>query len=162
GLKEVWGEDANGLLDYVTGWHAKSKDLLSDRPGEFAFVTTNSIAQGQGVAPLFAPLFNSGWVIEFAHRTFAWDSEAPGKAAVHCGIIGFTRDLNVKPLLWDYSHVNGEPEEQTVTRRINGYLVDGPNVLVTRRGKPLSAQLPTANFGTMPLGSALIVEVSEY
>lgn len=161
-LKQAWGDDANGLLDYVTGWHAKSKDLLKSRKGEFAFVTTNSIAQGQGVAPLFRPLFDEGWVIKFAHRTFAWDSEAPGKAAVHCVIIGFTKNLEIKPHLWDYPHVKGEPAEQNVSRRINGYLVDGMNVLVMSRGKPLSNQLPTATFGTMPLGGALIVETTEY
>src|SRR5699024_10848785 len=58
-MKHVWGDDYDGYLDYVTGWHAKSKDLLSDRAGEFAFVTTNSIAQGQPVPALFEPLFNA-------------------------------------------------------------------------------------------------------
>lgn len=161
-LKEAWGEDASGLLDYVTGWHAKTKDLLSDRPGEFAFVTTNSIAQGQGVEPLFEPMFNAGWVIKFAHRTFAWDSEAPGKAVVHCVIIGFTRNLDVKPRLWDYPRINGAPVEEPVTRRINAYLVDGANVMVKQRKQMLSRQLSPAYFGTMPLGHGLLVEKEDY
>ena len=140
----------------------QSKDLLSDRPGEFAFVTTNSIAQGQPVPALFEPLFNAGWVIKFAHRTFAWDSEAPGKAAVHCVIIGFTRNLDVKPRLWNYPRANGEPVEEPVTRRVNAYLVDGANVLVKKRSKPL-ADLPVARFGTKPAdGGHLIVEKEDY
>ena len=161
-MKRVWGDDYDGYLDYVTGWHAKSKDFLSDRPGEFAFVTTNSIAQGQPVPALFEPIFNSGWVIKFAHRTFAWDSEAPGKAAVHCVIVGFTRNLDVKPRLWDYPRVNGEPVEQAVTRRINAYLIDGANVLVKKRSKPLAA-IPLARFGSKPVdGGNLIVEAKDY
>lgn len=162
-MKRVWGDDYDGYLDYVTGWHAKSKDFLSDRPGEFAFVTTNSIAQGQPVPALFEPIFNSGWVIKFAHRTFAWDSEAPGKAAVHCVIVGFTRNLDIKPRLWDYPRVNGEPVEQAVTRRINAYLVDGANVLVKKRSKVLSPQLSAVTYGSKPTdGGHLIVENEDY
>ena len=162
-MKHVWGDDYDGYLDYVTGWHAKSKDLLSDRAGEFAFVTTNSIAQGQPVPALFEPLFNAGWVIKFAHRTFAWDSEAPGKAAVHCVIIGFTRNLDIKPRLWNYPRVNGEPVEEPVTRRVNAYLVDGANVLVKKRSKPISDQIPQAHRGSQPTdGGHLIVEKDEY
>ncbi len=162
-MKHVWGKDYDGYLDYVTGWHAKSKDLLSSRPGEFAFVTTNSIAQGQPVPALFEPLFNASWVIKFAHRTFAWDSEAPGKAAVHCVIIGFTRDLDVKPRLWNYPQVNGEAVEEPVTRRINAYLVDGPNVLVKKRSKVLSPELPKVIYGSKPAdGGHLLVEQEDY
>ena len=162
-MKSVWGDEYDGYLDYVTGWHAKSKDLLGDRPGEFAFVTTNSIAQGQPVPALFSPLFNAGWVIKFAHRTFAWDSEAPGKAAVHCVIIGFTRDLNVKPRLWDYPRVNDAPVEAAVSRRINAYLVDGPNVLVRKRSKVLSPQIDPVTYGSKPVdGGHLIIEREDY
>ncbi len=98
-LMAVWGKYANGLLDYVTGWHAQAVKLLKNRKGEFAFVTTNSITQGQGVPPLFGPLYAEGWDIKFAHKTFAWDSEAPGKAAVHCVIVGFSRDTGVRQRL---------------------------------------------------------------
>ncbi|VEH80246.1 methylase [Corynebacterium kutscheri] len=160
-MRYVWGKDYDGYLDYVTGWHAKSKDLLCDRKGEFAFVTTNSITQGQPVPALFEPLFNAGWVIKFAHRTFAWDSEAPGKAAVHCVIVGFTRDVDVKPQLWDYPQVNGAPVEEPVSWRINAYLVDGANVLVKKRSKPL-ADIPPAFFGSKPTGGGLIVEADDY
>ena len=83
-LARVWGT-AKGVnyMDYVTGWHVQARTLLAEQSGEFAFVTTNSITQGQQVPALFGPLIQDGWRIKFAHRTFQWDSEAPGKAAVH-------------------------------------------------------------------------------
>ena len=161
-LKAVWGKHANGLLDYVTGWHAQAMKLLQNRKGEFAFVTTNSITQGQGVAPLFGPLYAEGWDIKFAHKTFAWDSEAPGKAAVHCVIVGFSRDTTGKQRLWDYETAHSEPQEVVVSQGVNGYLVDGPRILVERVSKPLSSEIAPAHFGTMPLGSALIVEAGDY
>ena len=161
-LKTVWGKDSNGLLDYVTGWHAQAKTLLAERQGEFAYVTTNSITQGQAVPALFKPLIRDGWRIKFAHRTFAWDSEAPGKAAVHCVIVGFTRDRSVKQRLWDYPDVKGEAVEQQIEQGINAYLIDGPHLLVERINNPISVELPTAHFGTMPLGKFLLVEVDEY
>ena len=161
-LKAVWGKYANGLLDYVTGWHAQAVKLLKKRKGEFAFVTTNSITQGQGVPPLFGPLYAEGWDIKFAHKTFAWDSEAPGKAAVHCVIVGFSRDTTGKQRLWDYETAHSEPQEVVVSQGVNGYLVDGPRILVERVSKPLSSEIAPAHFGTMPLGNALVVEVDEY
>ncbi|MDY5786459.1 type IIL restriction-modification enzyme MmeI, partial [Corynebacterium sp.] len=100
--------------------------------------------------------------IKFAHRTFAWDSEAPGKAAVHCVIVGFTRDHGVKERLWDYPDAKGEPVEIPVERGINAYLIDGPQVLIKKRSKPLSS-IPPARFGSKPTdGGNLIVEVDEY
>lgn len=106
-MRRVWGKDYDGYLDYVTGWHAQAKNLLAERRGEFAYVTTNSITQGQPVPALFGPLEREGWRIKFAHRTFAWDSEAPGKAAVHCVIVGFTKNRAVKQRLWDYPEIHG-------------------------------------------------------
>ena len=124
-MQRVWGDDYDGYLDYVTGWHAQAMRLLAERRGEFAYVTTNSITQGQPVPALFGPLTREGWRIKFAHRTFAWDSEAPGKAAVHCVIVGFTRDRGVKQRLWDYLDVKGEPVEINIDEGINAYLIDG-------------------------------------
>ncbi|MDK8798588.1 DNA methyltransferase [Corynebacterium coyleae] len=163
-MKRVWGKDYDGYLDYVTGWHAQAMHLFEDqRPGEFAFVTTNSITQGQPVPGLFGPLYREGWLIKFAHRTFAWDSEAPGKAAVHCVIVGFTRSQDIKPRLWDYKRVNGDPEPVKVETGINAYLIDAPNVLIRKRSKPLSTVVLPATRGSQPTdGGNLIVEVDEY
>ena len=161
-MRRVWGKDYDGYLDYVTGWHAQAKDLLAERRGEFAYVTTNSITQGQPVPALFGPLQREGWWIKFAHRTFAWDSEAPGKAAVHCVIVGFTSNRAVKQRLWDYPDVRGEAVEQRIEKGVNAYLIDGPQVLVKKRAEPLSF-IPRARFGSKPTdGGNLIVEVGEY
>ena len=160
-MKHVWGKDYDGYLDYVTGWHKKSLDFYHDRSGEFAFVTTNSITHGQPVPALFGPIFQAGWSIKFAHRAFAWDSEAAGKAAVHCVIVGFSKDHTVKPRLWDYPHVKGPAVEQTVTQGINAYLIDGPNVLVTKRSRVLSPLLGKVVYGSKPVDGGHLVPKAE-
>ena len=163
-MKLNWGKDYTDYLDYVTGWHATTLNFYrhNSHQGEWAFVTTNSITQGQPVRALFVPLYWEGWRIKFAHRTFAWDSEAPGKAAVHCVIVGFTKDRTGKPRLFDYAEVHDNPEEVPVKTAINAYLVDGPNVLVEKRMKPL-ADLGKATRGSQPTDSGnLIVEQEDY
>src|SRR5699024_2898052 len=95
--------------------------------------------------------------------TFAWDSEAPGKAAVHCVIVGFTRDKTVKPRLWDYETPQAEPYEIPVSTGINAYLVDGPNVLVQKRMAVLSDVLPKVTKGSQATdGGNLVVEIDEF
>ncbi|WP_143275828.1 type IIL restriction-modification enzyme MmeI [Brevibacterium yomogidense] len=161
-LKSAWGEDVNGRLDYVTGWHAKTKDLLANRSGEFAYVTTNSITQGLPVPALFGPLYREGWKIKFAHRTFAWDSEAPGKAAVHCVIVGFTKDQAARQRLWDYPNIHGDPVPQRVVTGVNPYLIDGPDLLVKTTTKPLSPTIPLVHYGSMPAdGGHLVFKAKE-
>lgn len=162
-LEVVWGCDFAGYLDYVTGWHAKTLHFFADgRSGEFAYVTTNSICQGVQVPALFGPIRKAGWIIKFAHRTFAWDSEAPGKAAVHVVVVGFTRDRGAKRQLWDYPLVGGEPIRAEVSSEINGYLVDGPWVLVDRKSKPVSPTLPIMTNGSEPReGNNLVVDEDE-
>ena len=162
-LRTLWGTKDISRLDYVTGWHAKSLDFFMNRNGRFSFVTTNSITQGDQVPRLFGPIFKAGWRIRFAHRTFAWDSEAPGKAAVHCVIVGFDRQDSPAPRLWDYPNVKGEPVAVAVESAVNGYLVDGPNVLVEKQKKPLSPELSPAVFGNMARdGGNLLVEADQY
>jgi hypothetical protein len=161
-LRQVWSANAVGNLDYVTGWHAKTLVFMEDRTGDFAFVATNSISQGQGVPVLFRRIFEAGWRIKFAHRTFAWDSEAPGKAAVHCVIVGFTRDRGDKARLFDYADVHAEPAEVIVKQQINAYLVDGPSVLVEARRSPLG-DIPAVDFGSMPNDDRnLLVKAEQY
>ena len=161
-LRRVWKTKSLGRLDYVTAWHAKTLELLADRQGTFAFVTTNSITQGDQVPRLFGPIFKAGWRISFAHRTFAWDSQAPGKAAVHCVIVGFTRDISVKPRLFGYSDPRGEPEPLPVSTGINAYLVDAPNVLITAHQGTMNPLLPSVTFGSTPRdGGHLIVSADE-
>lgn len=157
-MRRVWGRDYDGYLDFVTGWHAQALHLYSDgRPGEFGYVTTNSITQGQPVPALFAPIQREGWRIKYAHRTFAWDSEAPGKAAVHCVIIGFTRDRGPKQRLWTYPDINAAPVEVSVEQGINAYLIDGPNVLVTKSMTPISSMVKSASRGPQPTDGGHLV-----
>lgn len=178
GMRLAWGNDYAGYLDFATAWFAKAARYLkilqeqaealgmTDIPGEFAFVSTNSIVQGQPVASLFAPLFRDGWRIKFAYRTFPWESEAAGKAAVHCVITGFTRSevpekRSVR--VFDYDWSTRRTVEQDSVHFLNAYLVEGPNVLVEKRSKPLSYQLPLTYFGSKPVdGGNLIVEVEDY
>ncbi|MFF4318659.1 class I SAM-dependent DNA methyltransferase [Streptomyces sp. NPDC001568] len=163
--RHAWGVRYDGYLDYATIWHAKAMEYFRNDPGQFAFVTTNSIAQGQAVPALFEALQHDGWHIKFAHRTFAWTSEAAGKAAVHCVIIGFTKAEQFgrkNQRLFDYPDIGGKPIETPVVNGINSYLIDGPDLLVRKRSKPLSDQVPPVVYGSKPTdGGGLIVEAGD-
>lgn len=184
GMRLAWGDDYAGYLDFATAWLAKAARYLKTLqeqtealdvkvvPGDFAFVSTNSIVQGQPVASLFAPLFRDGWRIKFAYRTFPWVSEAAGKAAVHCVITGFTRSEVPKTVdgrsmkevrVFDYDWSTRRAVEQEPVHALNAYLVEGPNVLVEKRSKPLSSLIPEVVRGSQPTdGGNLIVEVEDY
>lgn len=148
-LRDLWKRDDIGRLDYATGWYAKALDYFSGHAGRWAFVSTNSVVQGEPVATLFREVFRRGWRIRFAHRTFAWESEAVGAATVHCVILGFDRDEGTPPRLFDYDARSTVPREVRV-KRINAYLTDSPNVLVEQRRSRLSSQLSTVSFGSRP------------
>lgn len=166
-LRSVWGDGYDGYLDYVTGWFIKASRYFQSVPngGRFAFVSTNSIAQGAPVASLFRPLLEGGWRIRFAHQTFAWTSEAPGAAAVHCVITGFDRGApheKARPVLFTYSDPKAQPDALPVDH-INPYLVEGPDIFVDKRTTPLAPILPAVRFGSKPAdGGNLIVEAEDY
>jgi N-6 DNA Methylase len=112
--------------------------LLPETTTRIAFVSTNSITQGEQVGVLWSWLLAQGMHIHFAHRTFRWSNEASGKAAVHCVIIGFgTEDINGKTI-YEYENINGEPVALPA-KNINPYLVDAPNVFLQKRSIPISA-----------------------
>lgn len=161
-LRHVWGSSYDGFLDYVTGWHVKTMDYYGDKPGTWAFVSTNSISQGQAVATLWGTVFSSGWRVKFAHRTFPWTSEAAGGAAVHCIIVGFTRDAQVTPLLFEHGRRSLDERMERVNE-INAYLVDGPNLLVQKRMHPISPALPAVVAGSKAVDwGFLTVDPEEY
>lgn len=162
-LQAVWGGDKTlSRMDFVTAWHAQTLRYLSGLAAQWAFVTTNSVTQGDQAARLFGPIFDAGWRIKFAHRTFAWTSEATGKAAVHCVIIGFTRSSPLEPRLFEYPTVTSEPHELKA-KNVNAYLIDGPNVLIGKRSVPLSPSLPEVVKGSMATdGGNLVVEQADY
>lgn len=164
-LRDVWHREDIGRLDYVTGWYAKSLELFNSPSyaGQFAFVSTNSITQGEPVPALFGPIFSAGWRIGFAHRTFAWTSEAPNAAAVHCVIVGFDKESGNPARIFEYEELRGPATEHAARFAINGYLVDGQNVLVEQRRTPLNSDLPPVTMGSMPRdGGHLIVEAAAH
>ena len=148
----VFGQARNaGLLDYVTCWHLKAADWMAgDNRAEACFVSTNSITQGEQPAILWAELWRRGVVINFAHRTFAWTSEARGKAAVHCVILAFALRARAVKQLWEYDKGKGEPREVMEVGAINPYLVDGPMVALPRRAAPLW-NVPVLGLGNQPI-----------
>ena len=134
-----------GNMDYVTGWYKKTMDMMRDYPTtRAALVSTNSITQGEQVANLWRPLMEAGIHIDFAWRTFIWDSEATQKAHVHCVIIGFSLcHSERKRRIYE----GGEVVEAS---NINGYLIDGDNVFVESRSKPI-CDVPEIGIGNKPI-----------
>jgi len=146
----VWaGTKGAGQLDYVTCWYKRAVEYCGSTQARIALVSTNSISQGEQPPLLWPAVFGAGFEIDFAHRTFAWSSDAPGKAAVHCVIVGFSRRPKpAKRLLFEYPDIKGQPV-QTLVPRINGYLADGPSTLVTSRRTPLWPDAMRMDYGSM-------------
>jgi len=138
-----------GLLDFVSAWYLKAAEYIGDRHIRAAFVSTNSITQGEQVGVLWSDLLSRGFHIQFAHRTFRWNNEARGVAAVHCVIVGFGHD-EIKPRrLFDYEQPKADPHELAASN-INPYLVDAPDTLLPNRSKPLCAA-PGIGIGNKPI-----------
>lgn len=138
-----------GVLDFVAPWYRKAADFMADNQDiKTAFVSTNSITQGEQVGVLWPDLLRRGVKIHFAHRTFQWSSEARGKAAVHCVIIGFALHDTTDKRLFDYETPQSEALEVQV-KNINPYLVDAPDVVVSRRSAPLCPAPPLV-YGSKP------------
>jgi hypothetical protein len=159
--KQVWGTYYNGYLDFVTCWYKKAVDYYGKSPGRWAFVSTNSISQGEAVAPLWKVILGAGWRCRFAHRSFAWNSEAAGKAAVHVSIIGFDRETSPEPHLWEYPEGGKGSASLFVVPNINPYLVDYKNVLVEPATRPLSSSLPAVTYGNKPTDHQYLIVSSE-
>lgn len=138
-----------GLLDYVTLWYFKAADYIQNEDQRCAFVSTNSISQGEQVGVLWTKLFTKGMKLHFAHRTFSWQSEAKGKAHVHVVIIGFGRGDVSPKRLFDYDDIKGEPTENIVTN-INPYLIEGDDFTILNRSKPICS-VPEIGIGNKPI-----------
>lgn len=133
-----------GNLDYVCCWYKKASDMMQGTSVRSALVSTNSVSQGESVANLWKPLFDAGVHIDFAYRTFRWDSEAKIKAHVHCVIIGFSVAASSTPKkLFD-------GDRYQVANNINGYLLDGENAFVESRSKPI-CNVPEIGIGNKPI-----------
>lgn len=144
------GVKGAGVIDYVGAWYRKASDYMAENQDiDAAFVSTNSITQGEQVTPLWRDLFARGIRIRFAHRTFQWSSEARGKAAVHCVIIGFSLRKPAKHTLYEYATLQAEPQALEVAR-INPYLVDAPIVWLENRSEPI-CDAPLMAIGNKPI-----------
>ena len=155
-MKRIAGNIKNfASLDYVCGWYIQAVKFMQQFTNvQTAFVSTNSITQGEQVAILWQPLLDAGLHIRFAHRTFKWSNEGSGVAAVHCVIIGFSLmkpKLGFRGQIWDYSDDIGAENGKVYTvKRINPYLVEAENILVDKRKSPISTDALPMNFGSMP------------
>lgn len=146
-----------GKIDYVAGWYYKAARLMQGTDIRTAFVSTNSITQGEQVAGVWKPLYEQfGIHIDFAHRTFRWDSEANLKAHVHCVIVGFSVAPNNTPR----RIYTGERFQKA--ENINAYLMDAPDIFIGSRNKPI-CNVPDVVKGSSPVdGGNLLVEENEY
>jgi len=159
-----------GVLDFVSAWYVKATRYLRDAAApspaggglgwgpaaqpRAAFVSTNSITQGEQVGVLWGWMLAQGVHIHFAHRTFSWSNEARGKAAVHCVIVGFGLDDRADKIIYEYENIKGEPLAVPATN-INPYLVDFPDLLLQRRSKPMCAAPPLVE-GITPLDNGIL------
>ena len=153
-MTKIWGKKGQvNRLDYVTCWFNKATlYAAANRAIEIAFVSTNSITQGEQCGILWPVVFACDLSIRFAHRTFQWHSEARGKAAVHCVIVGLTFAKETKRFIFEYDHVRGESHTSEVAR-INGYLIDGPQYAVPARSAPPAGRLKM-HKGSQPTDGA--------
>jgi hypothetical protein len=151
-----------GVLDYVSGWYMLASRYIQITTIKVAFVSTNSITQGEQVGLLWSELFVHHKIkIHFAHRTFSWSNEARGNAAVHVVIIGFASFNTVTKTLFEYEDARSEPNK-VVVKNINPFLVEGSDITVANRKEPICS-VPEMNYGSMPIDNGnLILSDEEY
>lgn len=159
-VKSFDNDKGIGVLDFVTAWYAKAVKYMKGTKIKTAFVSTNSICQGEQSGLLWNFLYKNNAVIHFAHQTFKWNNDAPGVAAVYCVIVGFATFDVPKKYLFEYETIKSEPKEKEVSS-INGYLVAGDSLVILKRSKPLCS-VPKMSFGNMPLdGGNLLLSNEE-
>ena len=145
---DIFGK-SGGVLDYVACWYKKAADFTRGTHVRCAFVSTNSICQGQQVEPLWKPLFDDGVEIDFAHKTFVWNSEATDEAHVHVVIVGFSREKIAKKTIFDG---DGAREADN----ISGYLSATPSLFIARRSSPI-CDAPKMIRGCQPTDNGQLI-----
>ena len=160
-VQHVWGgSSGSGLLDYVSCWFLLAGRYIAQTSARAAFVATNSIAQGGQPATIWRPLYDLGIEVAFAHQTFAWKSEAPGQASVHCVIVGLqVQGSKRKKMIFKYPDIKGEPQVVEVSN-INSYLLDAPNVLVSARSTPMQLDVQPMVNGSKPTDGGFLSDIS--
>lgn len=161
-LKSAFGDaKGSGNIDYVCAWFARAADYTGQTNARVAFISTNSIAQGEQPSVVWSYLSQRGMSIDFAHTTFAWSSDAPKAAAVHVVVVGFSRRPRAGCRLFLYATPKSDASEVSA-KSINGYLTAGPSVLIASRRTPIEADVQPMSFGSMPNdGGFLLLEPDE-
>lgn len=145
----------SGKIDYVAGWYFKAAELIQNTNICTAFVSTNSITQGEQVAGVWKPLYDRFNIqIDFAHRTFKWNSEASEKAAVHCVIVGFSQNGKAEKYLYDNNRMQ-------IVKNINPYLVEGETIFIEGKTTPICNVPKLQNGGKPAEGGFLILDEVE-
>lgn len=160
-MSKIFGKvQGAGVLDYVTAWYLKASKYIQNTKIKVAFVSTNSISQGEQVGILWKELFsNYGIKIHFAHQTFNWSNEAKSNAAVHVVIVGFASYDTTNKRIFEYEDIKSDAHEKIV-KNINPYLVEGDDIVVTKRNKPLLDN-PTMLLGNMPNDGGFLMLTDE-
>jgi type I restriction-modification system DNA methylase subunit len=159
--KDVWGDVRGaGLLDLVAHWYIIAAKYFMKYGGSAAFVSTNSIAQGEQPAIIWGELYKLGMKIDFAHQTFKWSNDAAGVAAVHVVIIGFSKNMQKgKRKLWVYPDIKTDPTLLEVAN-INAYLRAAPDVIVSSRSKTIKPSTPKMDYGSKPTDAGHLSDIS--
>ena len=149
-METIFSNVKNGkVLDYVAAWYLKASKYIQGTNIKVAFVSTNSIVQGEQVGILWKELFsNYGIKIHFAHQTFNWSNEAKSNAAVHVVIVGFASFDTTNKRIFEYEDIKSVPHEKIV-KNITPYLVEGDDIVIEKRRKPI-CDVPNISFGSMP------------
>jgi methylase of polypeptide subunit release factors len=152
-LIDTFGKKVKGIgnIDYVTGWYRKAADLIQNTSIRCSFVSTNSITQGEQVPIFWKEMISLGVHIDFAYRTFRWDSEASLKAHVHCVIIGFSvSESTEKRRLYTDGRFQ-------IYDNINPYLVNAPTVIIESKSKSICQNVPQIYYGSMPIDDGYLI-----
>jgi hypothetical protein len=157
----VWGKVRGaGLVDFVTNWFVLAGRMISKHGGRAALVSTSSVTQGEQPSILWGQLGPLGIQIDFAHRTFAWENDAQGNAAVHVVIIGFSKETSKrKKNLWSYPDIKAQPVLNQVPH-INAYLLPAPDILIQARTVPLDPGTPQMLKGSQPTDAGWLSDIS--
>ena len=160
-VKEFDNIQGSGVLDYVTAWYIKAAKYIQGTTTKVAFVSTNSIVQGEQTSILWGQMLNKYKIkIHFAHRTFKWSNEAKGNAAVYCVIVGFANYDTVNKSIFEYEDIKGEAHE-IKAKNINPYLVDAKDLFLVKRTAAI-CKVPKIKFGNQPIdGGWLILDEQE-
>jgi hypothetical protein len=155
-IRELGNISGSGVLDYVTGWYIKAAKYIQNTKIKVAFVSTNSIVQGEQTSILWGQMLNKYNIkIHFAHRTFKWSNEAKGNAAVYCVIVGFANyDTNNKSI-FEYEDIKGEAHEIKV-KNINPYLIDSKDILINKKSNPI-CNVPQIFKGNQPTDGGFLI-----